>query len=184
MLCAGSTLPMVQSYAQIDAINKLSRASPSQLASTFGSGFFLLLVRLNLSFILREICRCAHRTFLLGFATGRLSTANHLRPPSPPLSDGRRWSSWPSWTAAPPEKMTGADAAAANQTSAEGDRRRRHAPELCPVTPLAAAAAVGEEHEGRARKVGQRRPGAARRRRTRGERARGFFASRQLEANL
>jgi hypothetical protein len=65
--------------------------------------------------------------------------------------------------------MTGADAAAANQTSAEGDRRRRHAPELCPVTPLAAAA-VGEEHEGMARKVGQRRPGAARRRRTRGER--------------
>jgi hypothetical protein len=58
------------------AINKLSRASPSQLASTFGSGFFLLLVRLNLGFVLRETCRCAHHTFLLGFPTGWLSTAN------------------------------------------------------------------------------------------------------------
>jgi hypothetical protein len=164
-------------------INKLSRASPSQLASTFGSGFFLLLVRLNLSFILRETCRCAHHTFLLGFATGWLSTANHLRPPLPPLSAGCRRSSWPSWTAAPPEKMTGADAAAADQTPAEGDRRCRHAPELCPATPLAVAAG-GEEHEGRARKVRRRRPGAARRHRARGERARGFFASRQLEANL
>jgi hypothetical protein len=69
-------LPLVQSYAQIGAINKLSRASPSQLASTFGSGFFLLLVRLNLGFILRETCHCAHHTFLLGFPTGWLSTAN------------------------------------------------------------------------------------------------------------
>jgi hypothetical protein len=176
------TLPLVHSYAQIGAINKLSRGSPSQLASTFRSGLFLLLVRLNLSFILRETCRCAHHTFLLGFATGWLCTANHLRPPSPPLSAGHRRSSWLSWTAAPPEKMTGADAAAADQTPAEGDRRR-HAPELCPATPLAVAAG-GEEHEGRARKVGRWRPGAARRRRARGERARGFFTSRQLEANL
>jgi hypothetical protein len=93
-----------------------------------------------------------------------------LRPPSPPLSAGRRRSSWPSWTAAPPEKMTGADTAAADQTPAERDRRRR-APELCPTTPLAAAAG-GEEHEGRARKVGRRCPGAARRRHARGERVR------------
>jgi hypothetical protein len=42
----------------------LSGASPSQLASTFGSGLFLLLVRLNLGFVLRETCRCAHHTFL------------------------------------------------------------------------------------------------------------------------
>jgi hypothetical protein len=62
---------------QIGSINKLSRASPSQLASTFGSAFFLLLVRLNLGFILRETCRCAHHTFLLGFPTRWLSTANH-----------------------------------------------------------------------------------------------------------
>jgi hypothetical protein len=62
-------LPLVQSYAQIGAINKLSGASPSQLASTFGNGFFLLLVRLNLGFVLRETCRCAHHTFLLGFPT-------------------------------------------------------------------------------------------------------------------
>jgi hypothetical protein len=54
----------------------LSGASPSQLASTFGSGFFLLLVRLNLGFVLRETYRCAHHTFLLGFPTGWLSTAN------------------------------------------------------------------------------------------------------------
>jgi hypothetical protein len=73
VLCAGSTLPLVQSYAQIGAINKLSGASPSQLASTFGSGFFLLLVQLNLGFILRETCRCAHHTFLLGFPTGWLA---------------------------------------------------------------------------------------------------------------
>jgi hypothetical protein len=55
--------------------------------------------------------------------------------------------------------MTGADAAAADQTPVEGDRRCRHAPELCPATPLAAAATGGEEHEGRARKVGRWRPG-------------------------
>jgi hypothetical protein len=72
----GSTLLLAQSYAQIGAINKLSGASPSQLASTFGSGFFHLLVRLNLGFILRETCRCAHHTFLLGFPTGWLSTTN------------------------------------------------------------------------------------------------------------
>jgi hypothetical protein len=47
--------------------------SPSQLASTFGSCFFLLLVRLNLGFILRETCRCAHHTFLLGLPTGWLA---------------------------------------------------------------------------------------------------------------
>jgi hypothetical protein len=73
VLCAGSTLLLAQSYTQIGAINKLSGASPSQLASTFRSGFFLLLVRLNLSFILREPCCCAHHTFLLGFPTGWLA---------------------------------------------------------------------------------------------------------------
>jgi hypothetical protein len=76
VLCAGSTLLLAQSYAQIGAINKLSGASPSQLASTFRSGLFLLLVRLNLGFILRETCCYAHHTFLLGFPTGWLSTAN------------------------------------------------------------------------------------------------------------
>jgi hypothetical protein len=40
VLCAGSTLPLAQSYAQIGAIYKLSGVSPSHLASTFGSGFF------------------------------------------------------------------------------------------------------------------------------------------------
>jgi hypothetical protein len=73
VLCAGSTLLLAQSYAQIGAIKKLSGASPSQLASTFRSGFFLLLVRLNLSFILRETCCYAHHTFLLGFPTGWLA---------------------------------------------------------------------------------------------------------------
>jgi hypothetical protein len=69
-------LLLAQSYAQIGAINKLSGASPSQVASTFGSGFFLLLVRLNLGLILRETCRCVHHIFLLGFPTGLLCTAN------------------------------------------------------------------------------------------------------------
>jgi hypothetical protein len=46
--------------------------SPSQLASTFGSSFFLLLVRLNHGFILRETWCCAHHTFFLGFPTGCL----------------------------------------------------------------------------------------------------------------
>jgi hypothetical protein len=48
-------LLLVQSYAPYKApyINCLE-LSPSQLASTFGSWFFLLLVRLNLAFILRE----------------------------------------------------------------------------------------------------------------------------------
>jgi hypothetical protein len=50
--------------------------------------------------------------------------------------------------------MTGADAATTDHTPAEGDRRRLRAPELCPATP-GAAAAGGEEHEGRAT------PGAA-----------------------
>jgi hypothetical protein len=80
VLCAGSTLLLAQSYAQIGATNKLSGALPSQLASTFGSGFFLLLVRLNLGFILRKTCRCAHHTFLLGFPTGWLA------PPIKPFS--------------------------------------------------------------------------------------------------
>jgi hypothetical protein len=55
VLCAGSTLLLVQSYAPDKApyINCLER-SLSQLASTFRSWFFLLLVRLNLGFILRE----------------------------------------------------------------------------------------------------------------------------------
>jgi hypothetical protein len=44
VLCAGFTLLLAQSYAQIGSINKLSGASPSQLVSTFRSGFFLLLV--------------------------------------------------------------------------------------------------------------------------------------------
>jgi hypothetical protein len=67
--------------------------------------------------------------------------------------------------------MTRVDAAAADQTPAEGDRRRHRAPELCPAMLLAAAAG-GEEHERRARKAGRRRPGAARRHRARGERVR------------
>jgi hypothetical protein len=73
VLCAGSTLLLVQSYTLDKAtyINCLE-PSPSQLASTFGSWFFLLLVRLNLGFILRETCCCAHHTFLLGFQTGCL----------------------------------------------------------------------------------------------------------------
>jgi hypothetical protein len=55
VLCAGSMLLLVQSYSSDKApyINCLEQ-SPSQLASTFGSWFFLLLVQLNLGFILRE----------------------------------------------------------------------------------------------------------------------------------
>jgi hypothetical protein len=55
VLCAGSTLQLVQSYAPDKApyINCLEQ-SPSQQASTFGSWFFLLLFRLNLGFILRK----------------------------------------------------------------------------------------------------------------------------------
>jgi hypothetical protein len=55
VLCASSTLLLVQSYALDKApyINCLE-LSPSQLASTFGSWFFLLLVRLNLAFVLME----------------------------------------------------------------------------------------------------------------------------------
>jgi hypothetical protein len=70
-------LLLVQSYAPDKApyINCLE-PPPSQLASTFGSWFFLLLVRLNLGFILRETCCCAHHTFLLGFPTGWLPRAH------------------------------------------------------------------------------------------------------------
>jgi hypothetical protein len=66
-------LLLVQSYAPDKApyINCLE-LSPSQLASTIGSWFFLLLVRLNLGFILRETCCCAHHTFLSGFPIGCL----------------------------------------------------------------------------------------------------------------
>jgi hypothetical protein len=66
-------LLLVQSYTPDKApyINCME-LSPSQLASTFESWFFLLLVRLNLGFILRETYCCAHHTFLLGFPTGCL----------------------------------------------------------------------------------------------------------------
>jgi hypothetical protein len=64
---------LVQSYAPDKApYIKCLELSPSQLASTFGGWFFLLLVRLNLGFILRKTCRCAQHTFLLGFPTGQL----------------------------------------------------------------------------------------------------------------
>jgi sulfite exporter TauE/SafE len=73
VLCVGSMFLLVQSYAPDKApyINCLELSS-SQLASTFRSWFFLLLVRLNLGFILRKTCCCAHHTFLLGFPTGCL----------------------------------------------------------------------------------------------------------------
>jgi hypothetical protein len=79
VLCAGSTLLLVQSYTPDKApyINCLE-PSPSQLASTFRSYFFLLLVRLNLGFILRKTYRCAHHTFLLGFPTGWLAPPINL----------------------------------------------------------------------------------------------------------
>jgi hypothetical protein len=80
LLCAGSILLLVQSYApdKTPYINCLE-LSPSQLASTFGSWFFFLLVRLNLGFILRETCCYAHHTFLLGFPTGcLLRTIKHF----------------------------------------------------------------------------------------------------------
>jgi hypothetical protein len=74
MLCTGSTLLLVQSYAPDKAtyINCVE-SLPSQQASTFGSWFFLLLVQLNLGLILRETFHCAHHTFLLGFSTGCLA---------------------------------------------------------------------------------------------------------------
>jgi hypothetical protein len=73
VLCAGFTLLLVQSYAPDKAPHiNCPELSPRQLASTFGSWFFLLLVQLNLGFILRETCCCAHHTFLLGFPTGCL----------------------------------------------------------------------------------------------------------------
>jgi hypothetical protein len=55
VLCAGFTLLLLQSYTPDKApyINCLE-LSLGQLASTFGSWFFLLLVRLNHDFILRE----------------------------------------------------------------------------------------------------------------------------------
>jgi hypothetical protein len=74
VMCAGSMLLLVQSYVldKTPYINCLEQSS-SQLASTFGSWFFLLLVQLNLGCILRETCHCAHHTFLSRFPTGQLA---------------------------------------------------------------------------------------------------------------
>jgi hypothetical protein len=73
VLYAGSTLLLVQSYAPDKAlyINCLE-LSPSQLASTLGSWFFLLLVRYTLVLYWGKTCCYAHHTFLLGFPTGCL----------------------------------------------------------------------------------------------------------------
>jgi hypothetical protein len=81
---------LVQSYAPDKApyINCLE-PSPSQLASTFESWFFLVLVRLNLGFILRETCRCARHTFLLGFPTGWRA---------PPITHGAWWTHTGRWS--------------------------------------------------------------------------------------
>jgi hypothetical protein len=76
VLCAGSMLLLVQSYAPEKApyINCLEQ-SPSQLASTFGSWFFLLLVRLNLGFILREDLPLCSSYLPLGVPNWAASTA-------------------------------------------------------------------------------------------------------------
>jgi hypothetical protein len=76
MLCAGSTLLLVQSYALDKApyINCLEQ-SPSQLASTFESWFFLLLDRLNLGFVPREDLLLCSSYLPLGVANWVASTA-------------------------------------------------------------------------------------------------------------
>jgi hypothetical protein len=76
VLCAGSTLLLVQSYVPDKApyINCLEQ-SPSQQASTFGSWFFLLLVRLNLGFILREDLPLCSSYLPLGVPNWVASTA-------------------------------------------------------------------------------------------------------------
>jgi hypothetical protein len=76
VLCAGSTLLLAQSYAQIGGINKLSGASPSQLASTFRSGFFLILVRLNLGFTIEGNLPLCSSYLPLGVPNWVASTAN------------------------------------------------------------------------------------------------------------
>jgi hypothetical protein len=74
VLCAGSTLLLVQSYATDKApyINYLE-LSPSQRASTFESWFFLILVRYTSVSYWGKTCCCAHHTFLLGFPRGCLT---------------------------------------------------------------------------------------------------------------
>jgi hypothetical protein len=76
VLCAGSTLLLVQSYAPDNApsINCLEQ-SPSQLASTFRSWFFLLLVRLNLGLIPREDLPLCSSYLPLGVPNWAASTA-------------------------------------------------------------------------------------------------------------
>jgi hypothetical protein len=76
VLCVGFTLLLVQSYAldKTPYINCLEQ-SPSQLASTFGSWFFLLLVRLNLGFILREDLPLCSSYLPLGVPKWAASTA-------------------------------------------------------------------------------------------------------------
>jgi hypothetical protein len=76
VLCADSTLQLVQSYApdKVLYINCLEQ-SPSQQASTFGSWLFLLLVRLNLGFILREDLPLCLSYLPLGVLNWAASTA-------------------------------------------------------------------------------------------------------------
>jgi hypothetical protein len=69
-------LQLVQSYApdKVPYINCLEQ-SPSQQASTFGSWFFLLLVRLNLGFIMREDLPLCSSYLPLGVPNWVASTA-------------------------------------------------------------------------------------------------------------
>jgi hypothetical protein len=68
-------LLLVQSYAPDMAPYINLEQSPSQLASTFGSWFFLLLVRLNLGFVLRKDLPLCSSYLPLGVPNWAASTA-------------------------------------------------------------------------------------------------------------
>jgi hypothetical protein len=77
VLCAGSTVLLAQSYAQIGAINKLSGAVAKPASINLQKWFLSATGSIKPWFHtegnLRETCRCAHHTFLLGFPTGWLA---------------------------------------------------------------------------------------------------------------
>jgi hypothetical protein len=97
VLCAGSTLLLVQSKALDEVSYKLSGAVAKLAGITFWTWLFST-GSVNLGFLLREYLLLCSSHLLLGFPTGQSSTstpqqqspvAGEIRP-----SDGGSWSTW------------------------------------------------------------------------------------------
>jgi hypothetical protein len=94
VLCAGSTLLLVQSKALDEAPYKLSGAVAKLAGITFRSLAFSYWFDKSRFLIEGKTCCCAHHTFLLGFPTGWSSTSTPHRNQPPLLAliwEARSW---------------------------------------------------------------------------------------------